>query len=68
MAAGANQFPSAVFQDYLQSIPDDLLESVAEDYAWLATLPFHDGSRHIDFERRLAWCREECARRGIFAG
>jgi hypothetical protein len=57
--------PSATFRDYLQSLPDELLESVAEDYAWLASLAFHDGSRSADFERRREWCREECLRRGI---
>jgi len=57
--------PSATFRAYLQSLPDELLESVAEDYACLASLAFHDGSRSADFERRREWCREECVRRGI---
>jgi len=57
--------PSGAFRDYLQSLPDELLESVAEDYVWLASLAFHDGARVAEFERRREWCREECARRGV---
>ena len=59
--------PPAAFRDYLQSLPDELLESVAEDYAWLASLAFHDGARSADFQRRRDWCREECARRSVLA-
>ncbi len=57
--------PSATFRDYLRSLPDDLLRSVAEDYIWLASLAFHDGARRADFERRRECCREECGRRGV---
>jgi hypothetical protein len=56
---------SETFRDYLQSLPDELLRSVAEDYAWLATLAFHNGARKAEFQRRREWCRAECARRGV---
>jgi hypothetical protein len=64
-ATGMARPTSATFRDYLQSLPDELLASVAEDYAWLASLAFHDGARSADFQRRREWCREECARRGV---
>jgi len=64
-ATGMERPPSAIFRDYLQSLPDELLASVAEDYAWLASLAFHDGARRADFQRRRQWCREECTRRGV---
>jgi hypothetical protein len=64
-ATGTARSPSAAFRDYLQSLPDELLESVVEDYVWLASLAFHDGARNADFQRRREWCREECARRGV---
>lgn len=51
------------FRTYLQSLPDDLLESVSEDYVWLAGL-FEEGERRDDFQKRRERCREECARRG----
>ncbi len=65
-ATGMARPTSATFRKYLQSLPDELLECVAEDYIWLSSLAFHDGSRHTDFERRREWCREECARRGWY--
>jgi hypothetical protein len=49
------------FRQYLQSIPEELLESVTEDYVWLAGLTFDDP---IDFLQRRECCRQECARRG----
>ena len=64
MAATGTAGPtSATFRDYLQSLPDELLASVAEDYAWLASLTFHDATRSAEFRRRRDWCREECVRR-----
>ena len=54
--------PSDTFRNYLQSLPEELLESVTEDYVWLAGLTL-DRSPH-DFLRRRECCREECARRG----
>jgi hypothetical protein len=51
-----------IFREYLQSLPDELLESVAEDYVWLAGLALK--SRATDFAGRRECCREECARRG----
>ncbi len=59
------RLPSSKFREYLESIPDDLLQSVAEDYIWLSTLPFHNAGRSADFVRRRECCREECARRGV---
>jgi hypothetical protein len=53
------------FRGYLESLPDDLLESVTEDYVWLAELRFEESPRHTDFRRRRECCREECARRGV---
>jgi hypothetical protein len=55
----------ATFRGYLQSLPDDLLESVTEDYVWLAGLVFQESPRHTDFHRRRECCRAECARRGV---
>ena len=54
--------PLETFRDYLQSLPEELLENVTEDYVWLAGLTL-DRSSH-DFLRRRECCREECARRG----
>ncbi|MGA2268174.1 MAG: hypothetical protein ABSH44_06855 [Bryobacteraceae bacterium] len=53
------------FRDYLESLPDDLLESVTEDYVWLGGQDFEKGERNSDFRGRRECCREECARRGI---
>ena len=50
----------AVFREYLRSLPEELLESVTEDYVWLAGLGLDDG----DFRRRRECCRDEWARRG----
>ena len=47
------------FRHYLRSLPDDLLESVTEDYVWLAGLALRP-----DFPQRRECCREECRRRG----
>ena len=55
----------ATFRGYLESLPDDLLESVTEDYVWLAGLVFEQSRRHTDFRGRRECCREECARRGF---
>jgi len=52
------------FRDYLQSLPEDLLESVTEDYVWLSGLTFERGGPNRDFCRRRECCREECLRRG----
>jgi len=57
------QAESATFRCYLRSIPDDLLESVAEDYIWLAGL--HFAGQDAEFRRRRECCREECSRRGV---
>ena len=51
------------FRDYLQTLPEDLLENVSEDYVWLARLGF-DGNPGAEFLRRRECCREECLRRG----
>ena len=54
----------ASFRDYLESLPDDLLENVTEDYVWLAGLGFEEQS-DAEFRRRRECCREECLRRGL---
>src|SRR5438034_1156922 len=36
--------PLATFRGYLQSLPEDLLESVTEDYVWLAGLTLERGA------------------------
>lgn len=60
------QAGAATFRRYLQSLPDDLLESVSEDYIWLAGLDFHtESGRDAEFRRRRECCREECSRRGV---
>ena len=51
------------FREYLRCIPDELLESVSEDYVWLCGMRFGDG-RRAEFVNRRECCREECARRG----
>jgi hypothetical protein len=53
--------PLETFRKYLQSLPEELLESVTEDYVWLAGLTFEEPT---DFRQRRECCREECARRG----
>jgi len=55
---------SETFREYLQSLPEDLLESVTEDYVWLAGLTLEPGHHGTDFRQRRECCREECARRG----
>jgi hypothetical protein len=52
------------FRNYLESLPDELLESVTEDYVWLSGLNFN-AARTADFRRRRECCREECLRRGL---
>jgi hypothetical protein len=51
------------FREYLESLPDGLLRSVAEDYAWLAWA-FREDPQGAEFRRRSQCCREECTRRG----
>jgi len=55
----------AIFRNYLQSLPEDLLESVTADYVWLAGLTLDRGALSTDFVERRECCREECARRGV---
>jgi hypothetical protein len=55
--------PLATFRNYLQSLPEDLLESVTEDYVWLAGLTLDRGAHSTDFLQRRECCREECTRR-----
>jgi len=55
----------ATFRGYLESLPDDLLESVTEDYVWLAELGFEEAPQHTDFRQRRECCRAECMRRGV---
>jgi hypothetical protein len=56
--------PLETFRGYLQSLPEDLLESVTEDYVWLAGLTLEPGPHGTDFRGRRECCRQECARRG----
>jgi hypothetical protein len=51
------------FREYLESLPEDLLEHVSEDYVWLSRLGFR-GKPGAEFLRRRECCREECQRRG----
>jgi hypothetical protein len=55
----------AIFSNYLQSLPEELLESVTADYVWLAGLTLDRGESPTDFLERRECCREECARRGV---
>ena len=55
----------ATFRKYLQSLPEELLESVTADYVWLASLTFDRGAQSADFAERRECCREECSRRGV---
>ena len=52
------------FRSYLEFLPDELLESVTEDYVWLSGLNFR-ADRAAEFRRRREYCREECLRRGL---
>jgi hypothetical protein len=51
------------FREYLQALPEELLEHVSEDYVWLAGLRFRE-KRAEEFLRRRECCRAECLRRG----
>ena len=53
------------FRRYLEALPDELLESVAEDYVWLADCEFPEEQPGVEFRRRRECCREECIRRGL---
>ena len=54
---------SATFRDYLRSLPDELLQSVSEDYIWLSALDFENAPA-TEFRIRRDCCREECVSRG----
>jgi len=54
---------SHTFRNYLESLPEDLLACVTEDYVWLSGLAF-DRERDEEFQWRRECCREECVRRG----
>lgn len=56
---------SDVFCEYLRSLPEDLLESVTQDYVWLAGLKFDECGHSAEFVRRRECCRQECQRRGL---
>jgi hypothetical protein len=56
--------PLETFRNYLQSLPEELLESVTEDYVWLAGLALERDGHSTDFLQRRECCRRECARRG----
>lgn len=51
------------FRQYLQRIEDDLLETVARDFVWLAW-EFRDDPPEPGYVARREACREECVRRG----
>ena len=52
------------FREYLQALPEELLENVTEDYVWLSGLPLDRGCQPPDYIQRRECCREECCRRG----
>jgi len=52
-----------LFPEYLGSLPDALLLSVASDYVWLAT-QFQPEDCRTDFAARRQLCFDECVRRG----
>jgi hypothetical protein len=52
------------FREYLESLPDELLQCVAEDYAWLEWF-FRQEPQGAEFRRRSECCRDECVRRGL---
>ena len=52
------------FRQYLENLPDELLEQVCEDCVWLARLDF-GGKRAAEFLGRRECCRAECLRRGL---
>lgn len=54
-----------IFRQYLAALPDDLLESVTEDYVWLGGRMFLDLPASPEFQRRRECCREECSRRNV---
>ena len=54
------------FRGYLESVPDDLLKCVVEDYLWLEW-HFHGEPQAAEFRRRSDCCRDECRRRGLRA-
>ncbi|HWB86452.1 MAG TPA: hypothetical protein VG675_20085 [Bryobacteraceae bacterium] len=54
----------AVFRDYLRGLPDELLQSVTEDYIWLASQIVIPEKSGTEFADRRECCREECLRRG----
>lgn len=51
------------FREYLEALPEELLEHVSEDYVWLARLGFREKAA-AEFLRRRECCRAECLRRG----
>ncbi len=51
------------FREYLETLPEGLLEHVSEDYVWLAVAGFR-GPCAAEFLRRRECCRAECLRRG----
>ena len=53
-----------VFREYLQALPEELLENVTEDYVWLSGLAPERGVHPSDYRQRRECCREECCRRG----
>jgi hypothetical protein len=57
--------PGDTFREYLQSLPDTLLESVTQDYVWLAALIPDPREQGTDFVKRRECCRAECLRRGV---
>jgi hypothetical protein len=54
----------ATFRDYLRSLPEELLETVSEDYVWLSIQGFA-AEASAEFVWRRECCRDECLRRGV---
>ena len=53
----------AGFRQYLEELPEVLLQQVSEDYLWLAGLQFR-GAPATEFTHRWECCRAEWERRG----
>jgi hypothetical protein len=63
LPASARNRTSERFREYLREVPDELLESVSQDYVWLSTLGF-ESAIAAEFRMRRDCCRDECLRRG----
>ncbi len=51
------------FQDYLESVDDELLEAVTADYIWLSAQYEEEDGSEARFRWRRVACKAECSRR-----